>query len=220
MEGDTIRNHGSDSTEAYWRRRGIALGGVLSLVGVVAWACAGGEEQTAERRPVRNAAALSTPSAHTLPTVIPTTTVTVTARTTVRPVAPKKAGDSCEPRDMVVGFTVTKNTYAGKDRPRFRLTAVNTGRRACTFGVGFKELEVRIVSGSDRLWTSARCLHGPGSSIQLLRRGVPYIRTIVWDRRRSTGDCPGRRPAARPGMYVAFVKAGKIKVRKQAFLLR
>ncbi len=220
MESNTIRNHGSDSTEAYWRRRAIALGGALTLVGLVAWACTGGDEQTAERRPVENAAALSTPSAHTLPTVIPTATVTVTAKTTVRPIVPKKAGDACEPRDMVVGLTGTKNTYTGKDRPRFRLTVVNTGRRACTFGVGPKELEVRISSGGDRLWTSAQCVHRSGSSIQMLRRGMPYVATVIWDRKRSSSDCAGRRPAARPGTYIATVRAGKIKIKRQVFRLR
>jgi hypothetical protein len=215
-----MSDHGTESTEAYWRRRAIALGGVLSLVGLVAWACAGGEEQPAERRSAQNAAALSSPGAHALPAVVPTATVTVTSKTTVRPIVPKKAGDACEPRDIVVGLTATKTTYVGRDLPRFRLTAVNTGRRACTFGVGPKDLEVVISSGADRLWTTARCAHGSGSSIQMLRRGVPYITAVMWDRKRSSGGCPSRRPAARPGVYVATVKAGKIKVRKQVFRLR
>lgn len=213
----------SDSTDAYWRRRAIALGGVLTLVGLVAWACAGGTEQAAERQSVRNAAALSTPTGPALPTVLPraTATVTVTARTTVRPpVAPKRRGDACEPRDMVVGLTATKTTYTGRDLPRFLLTVVNTGRRACTFGVGPKELDIRITSGPDRLWAMAQCVRGPGSSLLLLRRGVPYIRTVVWDRRRSSSACPGGRPAARPGMYVATVRAGKVKAKKQVFRLR
>jgi hypothetical protein len=215
-----MSDQGSDSTEAYWRRRAIALGGVLTLAGLVAWACAGGGEQPAERRSVHNAAALSSPGAQPPPTVVPTATVTVTTKTTVRPIAPKKAGDACEPRDIVVGLTATKTTYTGKDLPRFRLTAVNTGQRACTFGLGPKELEVRISSGTDRLWTTAQCARGSGSSIQLLRRGVPYLTTVVWDRKRSSRGCPSRRPAARPGVYVATVRADKIKVRKQVFRLR
>jgi hypothetical protein len=215
-----MSDHGSDSTEAYWRRRAIALGGVLSLAGLVAWACAGGSEQPAERRSVHNAAALSSPGANTLPTVVPTATVTVTTKTTVRPIVPKKAGDACEPSDIVVGFTATKTTYTGKDLPRFRLTAVNTGGRACTFGVGPKELEIKISSGRDRIWTTAQCAPGSGSSIQLLRRGVPHITAVVWDRKRSSAGCPSSRPAARPGTYIATVKAAKIKVRKQVFRLR
>ncbi|HEX6471992.1 MAG TPA: hypothetical protein VF069_23055 [Streptosporangiaceae bacterium] len=222
MGVDTGGNRGADAAEAYWRRRAIALGGVLAMVGLVAWACAGGGDRSAARRPV-DAAALSTPSAHTLPTVLPTATVTVTARTTVRttvrPVPRKKAGDGCEPRDLVVGLVTTKTVYAGKERPTFRLTAVNTGRRPCTFGVGPKELEVRVSSGPDRVWTSARCARGSGSSIRLLRRGLPYIVTVVWDRRRS-GDCAGRRAAARPGTYVVTVRAGKVRVRGQVFGLR
>lgn len=215
-----MSDRGSDSTEAYWRRRAIALGGMVTLVGLVAWACAGGGDGPAERQSVRNAAALSSPSAHSLPAVVPTATVTVTTKTTVRPIVPKKAGDACEPRDVVVGFTATKTTYVGKDLPRFRLTVVNTGRRACTLGVGPKELEIKISSGTDRVWTTARCGSGSGSSIRLLRRGVPYLATVVWDRKRSSATCPSRRPAARPGVYVAAVQADKIKAKKQVFRLR
>lgn len=215
MDSDTVRNPEGDAADAYWRRRAIVLGGVLSLVGLVAWACTAGDENTAERRPVQNAAALSTASAP--PTVMPTVTVTVTTQTTVRPVVAKKDGDACEPRDVVVSFAATKGTYAGKDLPRFQLIVVNTGQRACTFGVGPKELDVRITSGSDRLWSSAQCARGSGSSIQMLRRGIPYVGTLAWDRRRG---CSGKRPVARPGTYVATVKAGKIKVKKQVFQLR
>ncbi|HZB30685.1 MAG TPA: hypothetical protein VE465_11015 [Streptosporangiaceae bacterium] len=213
-------DRGRDSTEAYWRRRAIALGGVLTLAGLVAWGCAGGGQHPAERRSVHNAAALASPGAHSVPAVVPTATVTVTTRTTVRPIAPRKTVDACEPRDIVFGFRATKTAYAGKDLPRFRLTAVNTGRRVCRFGVGPKELEVKISSGLDRIWTSAQCARGSGSSSQMLRRGVPYITTVVWDRKRSSAGCRSPRVAARPGVYVAAVKAGTIKVRKQVFRLR
>jgi hypothetical protein len=219
MDQDTVRNHGGDSIEAYWRRRAIALVGALTLVALVAWACAGSDGEK-QQRPVQNAAALGSPTAASVPTTMPTATVTVTARPTVTPTAPKKAGDACEQRDVVVDFAASNNTFAGKDRPRFQVTAVNTGRRPCTFGVGPKELEVRITSGSDRIWSSAQCAHGSGSSIQMLRRGIPYVGNIVWDRRRSSGDCSGKRAAARPGMYVAMVKTGKAKVGKHVFRLR
>jgi hypothetical protein len=218
MDTDTVRNPENDPTEEYWRRRAIAMGGVVALVALIAWACSAGDEETTDRQPVENAAAVSSPGMSTLPTIMPTVTVTVTAETTV---VPKQPGDACEPRDVVLNFTATKDVYAGTDRPRFKLTAVNIGRRACTLGVGPKELEVRITSGPDRIWTSAQCVRGSGSSIQMLRRGVPYVGTIVWDRTRSSSGCTGfSRATARPGTYVATVMTDNIRAKKQVFQLR
>jgi hypothetical protein len=217
MDSDTVRNPDGASAEAYWRRRTIALGGVVATLGLIVWACSAGDEQTAERRPAENAAA-QRPDLTIMPTV--TVTVTTEATATVRPTE-SRSGNACEPRDVVVSFAATKDTYVGTDRPRFRLTAVNTGRRACTFEAGPRELEVQITSGADRLWTSAKCARGSGSATRLLlRRGVPHVATIVWDRRRASGDCTGSRPAARPGTYLAAVKADGIKVKKQVFRLR
>jgi hypothetical protein len=215
MDSDTVRNPDGPAAEAYWRRRTIALGAVVAVLGLVAWACSAGEEQTAGR-PAQNAAAQS-PSLTVMPTV--TVTVTTEATTAVRP-SERSSGNACERRDVVIGLAATKDTYAGTDRPRFRLTAVNTGQRACRFAVGPKELEIQITSGSDRLWTSARCARRSGSSVRLLRRGVPYVQTIVWDRKRASGDCTRSRPAARPGTYVAAIKSDKIKAEKQVFRLR
>jgi hypothetical protein len=214
VDSDTVRNSAGAPAELYWRRRTIALCGVVSTLGLIVWACSAGDEQTAER-PVQNAA--QSPFLTIMPTV--TVTVTAEATTTVRP-AQRKSGNACAPRDVVVSFAVTKDTYVGTDRPRFRLTAVNTGQRACTFEAGPRELDVQITSGSDRVWTSAKCARGSGSSNRLLRRGVPHVETIVWDRRRASGNCTGSRPAARPGTYVAALKADGVKVKKQVFRLR
>lgn len=214
----TDRSSHAGPPEAYWRRRAIALAGVLATVGLVTWACSGGDDD--EGGPLRNAAVLSTPSARPTPFAMPTITVTATAKVTVRSAAPKRDGDACAPSDVVANLTPTAQSYQGKAQPQFRLSVVNTGDHSCTLGVGPKELEVRVSSGSDRVWSSADCVRGSGSSIQLLKRGIPYLSTVTWDRRRSSDGCAGGRDLARPGTYVAAVKAGKLKVGRQVFRLR
>jgi hypothetical protein len=219
MNVGTDRSSHAGPPEAYWRRRAIALAGVLATVGLVAWACSSGDDDRGG--PLRNAAVTSSPSAApTTPFAMPTITVTATAKVTVRPTAVQREGDACPPAAVVATLAPTAESYAGKTQPQFRLSVVNTGARSCTFGVGPKELEIRVTSGSDRVWSSADCARGSGSSIQLLKRGIPYLSTITWDRRRASDGCKGRRDLARPGTYVASVRAGKLKVKRQVFRLR
>jgi len=101
-----------------------------------------------------------------------------------------------------------------------RFTLVNTGRFMCTTEVGPRALEVRITSGDDRIWSSADCISGEGAHKRRLKRGIPYIRSIVWDRHRSAHDCRAERIGARPGTYVAVARGKAVKSGKVVFHLR
>jgi hypothetical protein len=222
MELGTERSSHEESAEAYWRRRAVALTGVLATVGLVAWGCSG-DGGGGRDRSIHNAAGLSTPtpaSTVSVPVATPTVTVTATAKVTLRPSAPVKSGDACAPEDVVVNLDSKADAYRGKAQPQFLVSVVNTGKRPCTFGVGPKELELRVTSGPDRVWSSAHCARGDGSSIRLLKRGIPYAETVTWDRKRSTSGCDGGRSLARPGTYVVAVQADRQKPEREVFRLR
>ncbi|MGK5553050.1 hypothetical protein ACSNOI_15665 [Actinomadura kijaniata] len=216
MAGDTGRDHERPGLDQYWRRRIMVFGGLFGTIGLVVWACsAGGGEETSQ--PVPNAAAAATP-APVMPTAMPTVTVTATAKVTAEP--QKRDGDACDPADVVIDMAMTREVYGRGEKPQFRYTVVNTGDRACTFDVGPRALDMRITSGSDRIWTRSACEGGDGNAIRMLRRGIPHVGVITWDRLRGTGGCRGERPRARPGTYIAKVKVGDLKVKKQVFALR
>ncbi|MFI0452298.1 hypothetical protein [Actinomadura sp. 6N118] len=220
MGTDTGRDPEVWGLDQYWRRRIIVLGAVLGTVGMGAWACTAGDGE--QKQPVKNAAAAmgsASPSASAAISSLPAATPTVTVTAKVAPAAPKD-GDACEKNDVVINMTSARETYAKNEMPQFQLTVVNTGGHACTFDVGSKSLDVRVTSGGDRVWSASMCEQGSGSSIQMLRRGIPYVSTVTWDRKRASGQCRGKRETARPGTYVASVKADKIKVTKQVFRLR
>lgn len=238
MESET---QSDDEVDAYWRRRVVALGAVVASVGLVVWACSGSDgnsARTSRTTTVRNAAAVAKPLASATAQASaqpggaqtgeaqtggaqPTVTVTATAQVTAHPTPQRRPGDACDARDVVVNFAPTKSNYGKGERPQFRLSVVNTGRRACTFGVGPRELQVQIASGPDRIWSSAQCFSGSGSSIQLLQRGIPYGGTLEWDRHRSApaNDCSAHREEARPGTYTALAKGGGLKTKRQVFRL-
>jgi hypothetical protein len=225
MDADTDRTEHRDSAElesdqgdveAYWRRRVYVLAGGIALIGLVAWACSGSDHKRSTAQ-VRNAAATVSPAA-ALPaagaTPTPTATVTVTATPTAT-VEKKHSGDQCDAPDVVVGLTPTGTLFKGKQHPRFALSVVNTGRQACTFDVGPKALLIRISSGSDRVWSSAQCASGAGPNLQMLQRGVPYLATLDWDRRRCNSHIH-----ASPGTYVIAVSAPGIQTHREVFRLR
>ncbi|GAA0334602.1 hypothetical protein NE235_14225 [Actinoallomurus spadix] len=221
MDSDTHGDLGE--ADAYWRRRVYVLAGGITAIGLMAWACSGPDHKKPAAQVRDTAASMTppqvtatpvvTPVAPTLtPTPTPTVTVTVTAGV---PLAKPRSGDPCDEADVVVGLTSTKDVYQDKEHPRFRISVVNTGHRPCTFDVGAKALRLRITSGSDRVWSSDRCADRPASDLRVLRRGVPYIADVDWDRTRCGGDS-----RARPGTYVVAAKSGGVRTQSQVFRLR
>ncbi|WP_412516085.1 hypothetical protein K8Z49_33185 [Actinomadura madurae] len=204
MGANTERDWSGSGADRYWRRRAAALAGVLGAVGLLAWACSGG---TGEGEPVQKAGAMGSASPPPPPSAMPTVTVT----TTTTPAAEPADGGPCDDDDLVVTMSAAGDTFAGPRRPEFRITVVNAGKGACTFDTG--SLDVRITSGSDRIWSSAKCRHGEAPK-KILQRGVPYVDNVTWDRGRG---CKGATPA-RPGTYVAALKDTDAK--KQIFRLR
>ncbi|GHE38883.1 hypothetical protein GCM10017673_46580 [Streptosporangium violaceochromogenes] len=234
MDPDTFRS--DIGVDVYWRRRMAALVGVLVVVAVVAWACSAtgpdGESKV-------DAQASASPTPDPLLALLPTTTATpapavapqaapkaapadrTASPAPTRPVArPRRPGDVCDPADLVLNMQGLGEVYTGDNRPRFVLTLVNVSKVMCTTDVGPRTLEVRITSGADRVWSSADCISGETENLHRLEQGIPYVRQIEWDRRRSGGDCAARRAVARNGTYVATVHSPRLKSRRAVFHLR
>ncbi|MGP3958310.1 hypothetical protein ACTWPT_20060 [Nonomuraea sp. 3N208] len=224
MDPDTMRGDGGD---VYWRRRMSVLVAVLVVVAVVAWACSSGGSG-----PQRTSSAQSSPSA--TPTADPLlaglrTLAMGTASpsptpspTTPTPVArPKRPGEPCAEEDLVLSLQGGKDQiYAAGVEPGFVVTLVNTGPVMCTADVGPRAMEIRVTSGADRIWSTADCVSGVATDIKQLRRGVPYVRSLSWDRRRSSADCRSTPAAALPGTYVVTARLGKLRTTKGVFHLR
>ncbi|GAB3277964.1 hypothetical protein GCM10027589_03920 [Actinocorallia lasiicapitis] len=224
MDSGTVGYEDEDFDDTYWRRRAIALGAALLAVGGVVYACSGGDDKT----PIENAAVVATSTASATPTPtalattfappppLPTVTATVTQQVTVP--APRRPGDACAPADVVATLTPVRPEFAKGDAPQFQLTVVNTGKLDCTFDAGGATFVTKVRSGSDRVWSSAHC--APATSIQLLRRGVPFSTAVGWDRRRSAQGCQEPRAKARPGTYTVQTEGGGVRTEKSVFVLR
>ena len=111
---------------------------------------------------------------------------------------------------MVISLRGQAGVYSGRAAPRFMLTVTNIGRLDCTVDVGPRAVEVRITSGDDRVWSTADCVSGDGTEVRRLRRGVPHVSMVDWDRHRSAPDCRAARPKAKDGTYVATARLGRL----------
>ncbi|MFF4772070.1 hypothetical protein ACFY05_04365 [Microtetraspora fusca] len=228
---------GIEGTDVYWRRRMAVLTGVLVVVAVVAWACtsASGRQTSAGATkgatPAPDALVVSLPSPLASPSASASPTPSPSGETEAKSdkgdkadkngkegkdgkgakdakaAAPRRPGDPCDPNELVISLRGGQQTYAGSAEPTFLLTLVSTAKVDCTVDVGPRVLETRIISGNDRVWSTADCVSGDGDDIQMLKRGIPYVRTIRWDRHRSGQDCTAKRAAALPGTYVAWTHA-------------
>jgi len=227
MDPNTFGDEAQDPEDpaAYWRRRVFALGGVIAVVAVLAWACSGtGEDHT--QQAAEQSASPSTSSGPVAPlaaTGSPSTSASSTpsASASKSPSASPsrekhRPGDPCEPGDVVVTPDLGGSAYSSGEKPEFSYTLVNTGKYTCPYDVG--KLELRITSGSDHIWSSTDCARG--SARKKLKRGVPYSRTITWNRTRSNSKCHHTDQKARPGTYVVKLRGNHIKAHSQVFHLK
>ncbi|MEU8271650.1 hypothetical protein AB0B89_31385 [Sphaerisporangium sp. NPDC049002] len=237
MDPDTFRGDvGVEGPDVYWRRRVSVLTGALVVVAVVAWACTSASGGLGSGSPARPAVAGSKdPSPGASPAVVspsstPSPSTTAKAPASARPpviltpsplpTRTRRPGDPCQKPDLVISLSGSSEVYSGKGAPRFMLTVVNIGRLECTVDVGPRAVEIRITSGSDRVWSTADCVSGEGRDVRRLRRGVPHVRMVEWDRHRSAPDCRSARPKAHDGTYVATARLESLKSPKVIFHLR
>jgi hypothetical protein len=215
MDPDTYRGDvEAPDPDVYWRRRVSVLTALLVVVAFVVWACTRSSDESAQARPGD-----ATPSASAA--LAPDDGGSPEASGTATPQAAQRPGDRCQDKDLVVHLEGLQEVYPEGVRPRFLVMLVNTGAAECTLDVGPRSLEMRITSGSDRVWSSADCVGGEDATqIRRLARGVPFVRSISWNRRRSGRDCSAKHPEARAGTYVATAIAGSLRSEKTVFHLK
>lgn len=208
--------------DVYWRRRMSLLIAVLVVVAVVAWACSssGGPEKSSNAESSPSAAPVTDPLLAGLRTLAMGTATPSPTPTPSKTKRAKRAGEPCDQDDLVLHLEGKQEIYPRGTRPHFIVTVVNTGPVMCKTDVGPRALEIRITSGDDRIWSTADCVSGAGTDMRQLERGVPYVRTLDWNRRRSSENCRADPPAALPGTYVAMARMGKHKSPKGVFHLR
>jgi hypothetical protein len=130
------------------------------------------------------------------------------------------AASICPVADIVLTLLPSKASYGPHDMPTFQIDVVSTDNATCAFGIGPKSLRVMVTHGSQLAWNSGACLNDAASRVTQLRRGVPVVVPVVWNRHLNAGGCPATVLVASQRTYVAAAQSGAVESPGRAFRLK
>jgi hypothetical protein len=107
--------------------------------------------------------------------------------------------------DDVTVTPVIRKAAGGQDVPLG--LALTSTVPACTFEVSSKSVVLKIISGSDNIWSSQQCPASIPTQDVIVRSAVPAKVVVQWDGRRSDEDCSRAAGWATPGYYHAISAA-------------
>ncbi|WNM24299.1 hypothetical protein [Demequina capsici] len=198
MEG-LRRPVGRQSANVYWRRRLVVVLGVILLV-VVAWFLIFSPSGDGTDLPAAESS--QSPEATTS--------------------AAADASRACGVDDVTITVAAHDSSYAAGTLPVFDATITHTGSSACLLTTGGADSELLIMSGSDRIYSSADC---PANSTiterdLLLSEGASESFQVTWDRQRSAeGSCDPVNATPGAGTYKATLTLQGISAEPATFAL-
>lgn len=212
MDADALlRPRGPLPPGVYWRRRLITFALVVLAATLLVRSCG---TEPADRLG-------TSPSAS--PTVTRKPSATVRPSTSARPSASaaptRAAGQPCRRSDLKVQGLADQRAYAAGARPVLTITVTNVGPVACTRDFGSAATELRVMSGSSRVWSSDDCTRAGTASVVTFTSGQRRTSTVTWSRKHSQPGCAGARQDAAAGTYRVVARLGDIVVTGTAFTL-
>lgn len=134
------------------------------------------------------------------------------------PPAPPLPDGPCEDREVVV-TPVVDSAIGGQDvAVRLEISSDQAG--ACWFRVSPDSVAVKIVSGSDFIWSTRQCPRAVPERVVAARSIVPAAVNVIWPGRRSDAACTPGLAFAEPGYYRVSTAALGGQPRDLQFLLR
>jgi hypothetical protein len=239
---------GPEPARTYWIRRALIFGAALIIVIIVLALVIGsiGSSAAADDPPpgdpsLSAGSSSSTEVSHPTPTAVPTatptpyrgssptptgtprlkTTPTALARTTSPSPTPTKVVPvACKP-------SLLRATLTGKQRLKpkapntFALSLINGAPIACVLTVNPQNFELKIYSGTDRIWSSKDCesLVKPAAKTLASQQALEW--KMTWNGRRSRAGCKKHPEIPKPGTYFATSQyAGAAPVQLRMILHR
>jgi hypothetical protein len=216
--------------EIYWRRRGLALGIGVVVVGIVIAVIVavmsssaganttGGKSGAAAQKPPATAPEVKSP-------VVPpagqnTDQPAETPTAAVQPPPVLKEGDDCPDSTLaVLGLTNAPQYFIG-DQPKFTMVVTNIGLVACKRDVGAAVLAAYVYSlDNKRLWSNLDCAPSNETLVKTFAPGEQVTTAVTWTGMGSAPHCPLPRPPIGPGTYNLVVQLGNLRSAAVPFVL-
>ncbi|MBY6349338.1 hypothetical protein [Rhodococcoides corynebacterioides] len=229
--------------EIYWRRRALAIGGAVVVIGLVVWLVVsltgGGSSDTQSAA----ASASLAPSAATTyrPDASATGSnqgsggsgggggggaaaagdasssgATTTTTTSSTPVPPGQCPDS----SLAVRATPDQPSYPAGQEPGFTVVVTNIGTTACErdLGSGLQQVLVYTLEGR-RLWSNTDCFPAGAADLRTLRPGEQAPFTVKWSGTTSEPGCTAPREPVGAGAYSVVGQLGQLRSAPEPFNL-
>lgn len=187
---------GPERSDVYWRRRASAVMVLVVLVAVVAFVLSrvGGDDASASASATGQGQDLAAPVQDS------PAAVQDEARSTTSPDA-EPAPEPCVAEQLQVVATADAGSYAAGTTPQLGVSVRNTGAVACTVDLGAEAVELLVVSGEDRIWSSQDCPDGAATSVVTVAAQGEQAVATGWPRQRSASGCPDELVEPRAGTY-------------------
>lgn len=125
------------------------------------------------------------------------TTASTPRSTSVAPVVCKKA-------QLKIAASTDATSYKVGAQPQLAIVVTNAGPSPCVAGLADAQIELRVYSGSARVWGSHDCAVAPGTSQVTLPVGEPIRRQIQWTGLSSQPGCKSVRQRVPAGNYTLY----------------
>jgi len=229
-----LEPHGPLPRQIYWRRRALALGIAVLVIGVIAAVVvmvvmnSTSSPAKPAQKPAPTQAAAPTPLPGENPEVktpvmppaqqAPAPTPTPTAAVVPPPVL--KEGDDCPDSTLAVKGITNQPQYVVGDQPKFTMVVTNIGLVACQRDVGAAVLAAYVYSlDNQRLWSNLDCAPSNETLVKTFQPGEQVTTEVTWTGMGSAPQCPLPRQPIGPGTYNLVVQLGNLRSATVPFIL-
>ncbi|WP_203471336.1 hypothetical protein [Mycolicibacterium chubuense] len=230
-----LEPHGPLPQQIYWRRRALALGVTVVVIGIIAAVVAvvvmnstSSEQPTANESSAPSGQAAPPPLPGENPGVktpiqppaqqAPPPTATPTAAVVPPPIL--KEGDDCPDSTLAVKGITNQPQYVVGDQPKFTMVVTNIGLVACKRDVGAAVLAAYVYSlDNQRLWSNLDCAPSNETLIKTFQPGEQVTTEVTWTGMSSAPNCPLPRQPIGAGTYNLVVQLGNLRSATVPFVL-
>ncbi len=127
---------------------------------------------------------------------------------------------ACSESSVELGLTGSTKRPTGGNPLTFEVSVTNKSTAECTVDLNPESLELKVISGSDRVWTSKHCDSWISATSKKLKPQQTLKMNLTWPGRRSADGCKIKSETLFSGTYVATAQLGTTRSPKYVMRLR